>query len=117
MAGAASDLWVSDAPSHLWDDAPSNAYESLRKVLDAAFDQCANGKGKERHGNGLAWTEQPIFTIARQVGDGFNAGQAIKKIQEAQQMAARGEHERARHEILGAIVYCASLHVLWNGDT
>lgn len=88
-------------------------YAKLRAVLDAAFDQCAKGKGAERHANGEPWTDQPIFTIARQVGDGFNAGQAIKKIGEAQQMAARGEYDRAGNEILGAIVYCASLHVLW----
>jgi len=28
-------------------------------------------------------------------------------------MAARGEFQRAQHEVLGAIVYAASLHVLW----
>lgn len=92
-------------------------YAALRNVLNAAYDQSANGKGAERHGNGKAWTEQPIFTIAGQVGDGFNAGQAIKKIQEAQQMAARGEYEKARHEVLGAIVYAASLHVLWDEES
>ena len=90
-----------------------DGYAALRTVLNAAYDQSANGKGVERHGNGKAWTEQPIFTIAGQVGDGFNAGQAIKKIQEAQQMAARGEYTKAQHEVLGAIVYAASLHVLW----
>lgn len=94
----------------------SNDYTALRTVLNTAYDQAARGKGVERHGNGKAWTEQPIFTIAGQVGDGFNAGQAIKKIQEAQQMAARGEYVKAQHEVLGAIVYAASLHVLWNKE-
>jgi hypothetical protein len=89
-------------------------YKKLRTILDAAFNQAAYGKGAERHGNGKDWTEQPIFTIAGQVGDGFNAGQAIKKIQEAHQMAQRGELSKAQHEILGAIVYCASLHELWS---
>jgi len=95
----------------------SNDYATLRTVLNTAYDQAARGKGVERHGNGKAWTEQPIFTIAGQVGDGFNAGQAIKKIQEAQQMAARGEYAKAQHEVLGAIVYAASLHVLWNKES
>lgn len=88
-------------------------YHILRGILDAAFNQCAYGKGAERHANGKDWTEQPIFTIAGQVGDGFNAGQAIKKIQEAHQMVQRGERSKAQHEILGAIIYCASLYHLW----
>lgn len=92
----------------------TDRYTSLRNVLDAAFAQAATGKGAERHANGEDWTKQPIFTIAQQVGDGFNAGQVIKKVQEAQQMAARGEFQRAQHEVLGAIVYAASLHVLWD---
>lgn len=91
-------------------------YTALRNVLDAAYNQSAHGKGAERHADGNPWTEQPIFTVAGQVGDGFNAGQAIKKIQEAQQMAARGEHTKAMHEVLGAIVYAASLHVLWEKE-
>lgn len=91
----------------------TDRYTSLRNVLDAAFAQAATGKGAERHANGEKWTKQPIFTIAQQVGDGFNAGQVIKKVQEAQQMAVRGEFQRAQHEVLGAIVYAASLHVLW----
>lgn len=112
-------LWFTDRTYEycLRDEAPTlsgaDDYTTLRNVLNAAHDQSAQGKGAERHGNGKAWTEQPIFTIAGQVGDGFNAGQAIKKIQEAQQMAARGEYEKAQHEVLGAIVYAASLHVLW----
>lgn len=98
-------------------DVTPQHYTDLRAVLDAAYEQSAHGKGLERHGSGgKPWTEQPIFTIAGQVGDGFNAGQAIKKIQEAQQMAARGEHSKAMHEVLGAIVYAASLHVLWSKE-
>lgn len=116
-------LWFTDRTYEycLRDEAPavsdSNDYTALRAVLNTAYDQAARGKGVERHGNGKAWTEQPIFTIAGQVGDGFNAGQAIKKIQEAQQMAARGEYAKAQHEVLGAIVYAASLHVLWNKES
>lgn len=96
--------------------ATEHHYTALRNVLDAAYNQAAHGKGAERHADGKPWTEQPIFTVAGQVGDGFNAGQAIKKIQEAQQMAARGEHTKAMHEVLGAIVYAVSLHVLWEKE-
>ena len=88
-------------------------YRDLAAVLEAAYNQAAYGKGAERHATDNLWTEQPIFKIAEQVGDGFNAGQVIKKTQEAQQMAARGEYSKAQHEILGAIVYAASLHVSW----
>ena len=88
-------------------------YAELDDVLSAAYDQAAYGKGAERHANDDPWTEQPIFKIASQAGDGFNVGQVIKKVQEAQQMAARGENDKARHEVLGAIVYAASLYVIW----
>jgi len=91
-------------------------YHDLAAVLEAAYNQAAHGKGKERHADANPLTEQPIFKIAEQVGDGFNAGQVIKKTQEARQMAARGEYAKAQHEILGAIVYAASLHVMW-GNT
>lgn len=84
-------------------------YAALRKILDDAFDQSANGKGKERHANDLPWREQPIIAISRLVGDGGVAFQAIKKITEAQGMAKRGEHEAAYRECLGAIVYAAAL--------
>lgn len=90
-------------------------YQDLAAVLEAAYNQAAYGKGAERHANSDAWNTQPIFKIAEQVGDGFNAGQVIKKVQEARQMAARGEYAKAQYEVLGAIVYAASLHVIWGG--
>lgn len=88
-------------------------YIDLASTLEEAYNQAAYGKGAERHANNDPWIEQPIFKIASQAGDGFNVGQVIKKVQEAQQMAARGETDRARHEVLGAIVYAASLYVIW----
>lgn len=100
-------------PTELNHTDPKHPYYALLGVLVDAYNQAAIGKGAERHANDDLWTEQPIFKIAQQVGDGFNAGQTIKKVQEAQQMAARGEYAKARHEILGAIVYAASLHVIW----
>lgn len=81
-----------------------NDYQALRDVLDEAFNQAVNGKGKERHANGNAWLMQPIFEIGRMVGVGFNTGQAIKKLQESSRM----EPDAAVRELLGAIVYAAS---------
>ena len=87
-------------------------YATLRKILDAAYDQAANGKGKERHANDLPWDKQPIIEIGKLHGAGFNAGQATKKLQEAQGMVARGQHDAAYREVLGAIVYAASVCLL-----
>lgn len=90
-------------------------YAPLRAILDAAFDQAANGKGRERHATNNAWADQPIGTIGRMVGPGFNAGQAIKKLTEALGMLERGEREAAIREVHGAIVYAASVVMLIEG--
>jgi len=83
-------------------------YESLERELAYAFNQSANGKGKERHANGRPFDRQPILELARLYGPGFTAGQSAKKTQEALGMAARGEFERAIAEVHGAIVYLAA---------
>lgn len=80
-------------------------YEALAEILGEAFDQSANGKGRERHSSGQPWTQQPIITITGTVGVGFPLGQAMKKIDESQRME---EPERAVAELLGAIVYLAA---------
>lgn len=84
---------------------PSNApgYEKLDDVLTRAFNQAANGKGKERHADGRPFHEQPMQTIAQQVGVGFITGQAMKKLGESTKLP----RDRAIHELLGAIVYAA----------
>ena len=82
-------------------------YGALQDILDAAYDQSAKGKGVERHGNGLPWTQQPIMAISRSVGIGFPTGQAVKKITEAVGMLRRGDAAAAERELLGAIVYVA----------
>jgi hypothetical protein len=88
-------------------------YAALERVLRLAYEQSASGKGKERHApEGKPFTSQPILEIGRMVGIGFNAGQAMKKLQEMSRMSARGEHDRAKTEVLGAIVYCASVYLL-----
>lgn len=86
-------------------------YEALAAALQAAYAQSAEGKGKDRHANGRPFDEQPIMEIGRMVGPGYQTGQAMKKAQEAMGMVSRGERERARAELLGAIVYLAAA---WN---
>lgn len=82
-----------------------DAYSSLRRVLDAAYDQAATGKGAERHANARSFESQPMQSISDLLGD--NHGllfQAVKKIQES----TRLPHYRLRErELLGAINYIA----------
>lgn len=95
------------------DPQPSLApYEPLRLILNDALAQAATGKGHERHSNGEPWTDQPICTIGRQVGIGFNTGQALKKTGEAMGMLSRNQRKAAEAEILGAINYLASAVLL-----
>jgi len=93
-------------------DVPLDYLDLFNALMDA-FMQSAYHKGKERHGNGLPFEEQPIFTIAKLFGPGFAGGQASKKLQEAIGMAERGDRVAARNEALGAIVYAASLAHTW----
>jgi hypothetical protein len=83
-------------------------YESLRRVLEAAYDQASMGKGKERHaGDGLAFIDQPMQAVSKllNTSDGL-AFQAIKKVTESQGMKTFEQKER---ELLGAIVYIAGM--------
>lgn len=82
----------------------NEGYYALFSVLNDALNQAQNGKGAERHGNGLSFTDQPALTISRAVGLGFPLGQAMKKIQECQRM----DTDAAKRELLGAINYLAA---------
>lgn len=83
-------------------------YDALLSVLMDAYDQAANGKGADRHGRGLNFEDQDMLTIMDNVGIGFGAGQAIKKIVEG----IRLNDVQCRKELLGAIVYLAGT-ILW----
>lgn len=83
-------------------------YDPLAQEFANAFLQASAGKGKERHANNRPFDRQPILEVSRIVGPAFNTGQAMKKLGEATQMFARGETDRAIHEIHGAMVYCAA---------
>lgn len=88
-------------------------YESLRDVLNRAFDQAAKGKGADRHANGRAFDRQPMQDLIRLYGIGFALGQAAKKAQESQRM---DEPERKVKELLGAIVYIAGAIIAIEGE-
>jgi len=79
-------------------------YERLADVLQRAYAQASEGKGKERHDQGQPFLQQPMQQISTLIGspDGL-AYQAIKKIQESQRLP----HDRAIAELLGAINYIA----------
>lgn len=83
-------------------------YADLRRVLDLALKQAAEGKGRERHATGQPFAEQPMLEIGRMVGVGFCLGQAIKKAQEASRM----QPDAAQRELLGAINYLAGAYLL-----
>lgn len=83
-------------------------YDKLMSVLMDAYEQAANGKGSERHANGLNFEDQDMIQIMDRVGIGFSLGQAIKKIVEGQRLR-RGQ---AKKEFLGAIVYLAGA-IIW----
>ncbi len=99
---------VCGIPSDVKGPAVSGDYAALYCVLMDAYDQAANGKGKERHANDKPFTDQPIMEIGRMVGVGFNLGQAMKKAQEASRM----KPEAAKRELYGAINYIASAILL-----
>ena len=87
-------------------------YRKLKYVLDLAYEQSASGKGKERHADDKPFEHQPIMKIGREVGTGFPLGQASKKITESAGMLRRNERWKAKHEILGAIVYLCAAYLL-----
>lgn len=97
----------------LTDKSRVSGYEALETVLCAAYNQAANGKGKERHAQDDPFLEQPIMEIGRLLKsvDG-ELYQAIKKVREGLMMARNGEADRAVREFLGAINYIAAATLL-----
>jgi len=84
---------------------PLPGYEPLASVLSRALDQAQSGKGVERHGNGLPFSEQPVIVEQRQQGGtGFTVGQARKKALESMGLPP----DKAVRELLGAINYLAA---------
>ena len=80
-------------------------YEALGRVLQAALDQAATGKGVERHGTGDPFDRQRTMQIARaQASAAGPLFQAHKKLHEGEHMR---DPEAAVREFLGAINYVA----------
>lgn len=100
------------APQEPPQDTPPDAYSGLRRILDMAFQQASQGKGKERHANGREFDRQPIMELARMHGLGYPTGQAAKKLQEAHTLLRLRGKEAAIQEILGAINYAAAAVLL-----
>lgn len=87
-------------------------YDKLFRVLMAALDQAAAGKGKERHASdGVAFEDQPMSSINRTLNsvDGF-LYQAAKKAQESRRLPSG----RAQAEIYGAINYLAGVAIAYD---
>jgi len=91
------------------------AYASLQHVLDNAFRQASEGKGKERHAEeGEPFEKQQIVEIGRRLQGNPAAGplfQAVKKIYES----GRLDDEKGIHELYGAINYIAAAIILRGG--
>ena len=81
-------------------------YDSLYKVLLAAYNQASCGKGKERHqlNDEEPFENQKICEIARRLSIDYNLGQAVKKIYESKRLT----DDRDIAELYGAINYIAA---------
>lgn len=86
-------------------------YEKLVAVFQAAHDQAAHGKGKERHANGLPFHEQRMQSISKLLDspDGM-AYQVVKKMTEGLQFE---DHQQREKELLGAINYLAGIVIFF----
>lgn len=76
--------------------------EHFESILQEALYQVFEGKGRERHGNGIDFSLQPWKSITDNVGTGFVIGQALKKLMEVKNLTTTSSYKR---ELLGAIVY------------
>ena len=90
-------------------------YERLQHVFDAALEQAAGGKGKERHVDGTEpFHEQDICTEAKKLGLAAPAFQARKKIKESLRLLEIKGPNAAAAELLGAINYAAAMVIVIN---
>ena len=85
-------------------------YQSLGNILLEAYDQAANGKGKERHADGQKFEEQPIIVLEKLYQSGV-LFQAAKKMHESQRL----EKDAAIRELLGAMNYLAARIIYLRG--
>lgn len=84
-------------------------YERLFQVYIDALQQAQDGKGKERHGEPVAFEQQCGCRNARNFGIGFALGQAVKKAEETMRLPTT---ERKLAEIYGAMNYLAMAAII-----
>lgn len=83
-------------------------YEPLLDVLLQMLEHAQSGKGHERHGGEVDVLQQPAVQNALTLGSIQGpAYQVMKKVPEAVRLAARGDYETARRNLVGAGNYCA----------
>lgn len=90
----------------------------LMPTFYAAVEQAMSGKGMERHGTTEEFIKQPIFWIGCMTGPRGPMYQVFKKVHEAVYCFENGtfNEEEATSELLGALVYLASIVTLVNSD-
>lgn len=76
--------------------------EHFQKILRDVTDQVFEGKGKERHGHGNDFEDQPWKHIVDNVGPNFLLGQGLKKALELRSFDNIGQKKK---EAIGAIAY------------
>ena len=88
-----------------------NDFHPLESVFNDAVAQATNGKGEERHGQGIPFLDQKWYRVAESHGIGFLSGQAQKKLEEAMNYYHKKgiDFDRAwwEREMLGALNYVA----------
>lgn len=83
-------------------------YEMLSHVLKQAYDQASTGKGAERHGTELPFSQQFACTFMREHGITPAMFQVSKKANELLRFKGKRAKERQIRELLGIIVYAAA---------
>jgi len=79
-------------------------YRRLAEVLQGAYEQAANGKGKERHATGESFEQQVCCSALKHTGIGGAAFQVSKKALES----CRLPYPANVRELQGAINYAAA---------
>jgi len=102
---------------------PGAVQDEFLAVLTDVAHQVLRGKGRERHNGSAPFEDAPVWRILDLCGEGFAAGQAMKKVNEALGLLKTrgcqwavplaGDRQAAvNEELLGAMAYLALL-VAW----
>ena len=83
-------------------------YEALSEVLNLAYERCAHGKGRVRHGDNKSFTQQEICTELRI----FGLTPAIVQIRKKAKECLRLPPEAGLNELLDVIVYACGAYIV-----